>query len=174
MSDHNVLRAIYKDLKFKQKVFSDDGADVSLVKIFLSDGTSASVLYRLMQACSKRRALVPLALVFQYINKLLNQCVIGMKADFGSCFILMHPVGVVINSKVVGGERIVLESGVVIGDEKGRSPVLMNDIFVGAGAKIVGGVSLGNHVKVGANAVVVKDAAEHQTVVGIPARPVKK
>jgi len=80
----------------------------------------------------------------------------------------------VINSKVVGGERIVLESGVVIGDEKGRSPVLMNDIFVGAGAKIVGGVSLGNHVKVGANAVVVKDAAEHQTVVGIPARPVKK
>jgi len=87
---------------------------------------------------------------------------------------LMHPTGVVINSKVVGGQRVVLESGVVIGDEKGRSPVLGNDIFVGAGAKIIGDVHIADHAKVGANAVVVKSVAEGITVVGIPARPIAR
>lgn len=163
-----------EDLRYKQQVFKSDGAEVSLLKVFLSDGTGAMFLYRLMQACAKRRYLMPFALVFQYLNKLLNHCVIGMKADFGSCFLLMHPVGVVINSKVKGGERVVIESGVVIGDEKGASPELMSDIFIGAGAKIIGGVKVSSHVKVGANAVVVKSVGQGQTVLGVPAVPYVK
>lgn len=161
------------DLKFKQQVFAADGAKVSMLKIFLSDGTSANVLYRCMNACSKKSWLMPFGLIFQYLNKLINQCVIGLKADFDEGFVLMHPCGVVINSKVQGGQRIVIESGVVIGDEKGKSPVLENDIFIGAGAKIIGGLTVGDNAKVGANAVVVKTVETNSTVVGIPARPIK-
>ena len=77
----------------------------------------------------------------------------------------------VINSKVKGGSNVTIESGVVIGDEKGRSPVLGNDIFIGAGAKIIGELQLADQVKVGANAVVTKSAPAGATMLGIPAKP---
>lgn len=167
-----MLRLFLTDLRHKQKVFADDGAPTGLLKILLSDGSGANFWYRLMQSCARYKVMMPLALVFQYINKLLNHCVIGIKADFGEGFVLMHPTGVVINSKVKGGTGVVLESGVVIGDNRGQSPVLGSGIFVGAGAKIIGGVTLGDGVRVGANAVVVKSVDAGLTVVGIPARPV--
>lgn len=169
-----MLKLFLQDMRYKQKVFADDGAPVSLLKIFLSDGTCANFLYRLMQACSSSRLGLPFALLFQYLNKLLNQCVIGLRADFDEGFVLMHPVGVVINSNVRGGQRIVVESGVVIGGEKGKTPCLGENIFIGAGAKVIGGVSVGDNTKVGANAVVVKDVSQGDTVVGIPAKPVKR
>ena len=86
----------------------------------------------------------------------------------------MHPVGIVINSKVVGGHNITLESGVVIGDEKGRSPLLSNNIFIGAGAKIIGLLSIDDDVRVGANAVVTKSVNKGSTMLGIPAKPYTK
>ena len=65
-----------------------------------------------------------------------------------------------------------LEHQVTIGAEKGDSPALGNRVFVGAGAKIIGPVTLGDDVKVGANAVVVHDVPAGLTVVGIPAKPI--
>lgn len=167
-----MLGLYLSDLKYKQQIFAADGAPVGMLKILLSDGSGANFLYRLMQATARFRFLMPLSILIQYANKLLNHCVIGMKADFGPGFVLMHPTGVVINSMVRGGSGVVLESGVVIGGEKGKCPVLGNTIFVGAGAKIIGGVSIGDDVKVGANAVVVKNVDAGLTVVGIPAKAV--
>ena len=95
---------------------------------------------------------------------------IGVRARFGPGFVLIHPVGVVINSSVVGGANVWIESSVVIGDNRGRSPLLGNDIFVGSGAKIIGGVKIGNGVRIGANAVVLHDLANGVTAVGIPAK----
>lgn len=168
------MRNLTADLEHKRAVFAADGAQVSKLKIFLSDGTSANVLYRIMNACSKKSWLLPLALLAQYLNKLLNQCVIGIKADFGPGFVLMHPVGVIINSKVRGGKNVVLESGVVIGDNHGQSPTLEDDIFVGSGAKVFGKLNIGSHARIGANAVVTRSVEDGQTVVGIPARPLER
>jgi len=169
-----MIKIFLKDLQYKQHVFSQDGADVTMLKIFLSDGTCANFLYRLMQMCAARKCGLLFALLFQYLNKLINQCVIGLKADFEGEFVLMHPVGVVINSNVKAGRRIVVESGVVIGGEKGLTPVLANNIFIGAGAKIIGGVVVESGTKIGANAVVVKNVNCGDTVVGIPAKPIKR
>jgi len=80
----------------------------------------------------------------------------------------------VINSKVIGGKNIVVESGVVIGDEKGQAPILGSNIFIGAGAKIIGGISIGDNVKIGANAVVVKSLPSNVTAVGVPAKIINK
>lgn len=165
------LGLIASDLAHKRAVFAADGAEVSKLRIFMSDGTSANILYRTTHWLGGYRALWPLAFAVQWLNKWLNHCVIGIGADFGPGFVLMHPVGVVINSKVRGGRNVVLESGVVIGDEKGRSPELGDDVFVGAGAKVIGPVTLGDGCKVGANAVVVHSVPAGATVVGIPARP---
>jgi serine O-acetyltransferase len=73
---------------------------------------------------------------------------------------------------VRGGERVFIEHQVTIGAERRQSPHLGNDVFIGAGAKIIGSVEIGDGARVGANAVVVHDVDSHTTVVGIPARPV--
>lgn len=166
-----MIKIFLADLRYKQNVLAEDGSPSPMLKVLLSDGSGANFIYRLMQMCSKSKATLVFAYLAQYANKLLNHCVIGVKADFGPGLVLMHPTGVVINSKVRGANNIVLESGVVIGDDKGKSPVLGRDLFVGAGAKIIGGVSVGDSVKIGANAVVVKDIPSNTTAVGIPARP---
>ena len=162
--------SLKSDLIRKQQIFAEDGAPTSMLRLLLSDGTSANGLYRGMRWFAVR-GLTPIAYVFQYLNKLLNGCVIGVGADFGAGFVIMHPVGIVINSKVTGGENITLESGVVIGDEKGRSPVLGDNLFIGSGAKIVGDLTLEGDIKVGANAVVTKSASRGVTLLGVPAKP---
>ena len=167
------MRDLKADLKRKQQIFADDGAHVSMLRIWIADGTSANVLYRCMRWCATHK-LGLLAYFFQWMNKFLNGCVIGSGADFAAGFVIMHPVGIVINSKVVGGHNITLESGVVIGDEKGQSPVLANNIFVGTGAKIIGALTIANDVKIGANAVLTKNANKGATMLGIPAKPYEK
>jgi serine O-acetyltransferase len=162
---------LLSDLRAKQALYSQYGQSCSLAKAVMADGTSANVLYRIQSTLAGWR-LAPLALLPHWLNKVINGCVIGVHARFGPGFVLIHPVGVVINSSTIAGRNVWLESGVVIGDNRGRCPVLGDDIFVGSGAKIIGGVKLGNGARVGANAVVLHDVAAGSTVVGIPARPV--
>ena len=164
---------IIADLRQKQRLYAQDGLPPSMLKTFFSDGTSANLIYRGMRCCARRR-LTPVAYVFQIVNKLINQCVIGIHAEFGPGLVLVHPVGVVINSRVRGGTGVVIESSVVIGDEKGMSPRLGDDVFIGTGAKIIGGVVIGSGARIGANAVVVKDIPARATAVGIPARVVRQ
>lgn len=165
-----MMQDIIADLKRKQQIFAVDGANVSMLRIVMADGTSANVLYRCMRWCATHK-LAPFAYGFQLLNKLLNSCVIGIGAHFNGGFVIMHPVGIIINSKVTGRINITLESGVVIGDEKGQSPTLENNIFVGAGAKIIGGLVIEDNVKIGANAVVTRTAPNGATMLGIPAKP---
>ncbi len=164
-----MMKYFLSDIKQKQAVFKTEGYAVSFFRTLLSDGTSANALYRLTSLLVKYH-LSPFALITLWFNRLINGCVIGAGVKFSYGLVLMHPVGVVINSKVSGGKNIIIESGVVIGDEKGQAPLLGNNIFIGAGAKIIGGVTIGNNVKIGANAVVVKDVPDNVTVVGIPAK----
>ncbi|MBA4110152.1 MAG: serine acetyltransferase [Leptothrix sp. (in: Bacteria)] len=164
-----MISRLLSDLRAKQALYSQYGPPCSLLKAALADGTLANVLFRSQEALSEA-GLSPLALIPHHLNKLLTGCVIGVRARFGPGFVLVHPIGVVINSSVRGGNQIILESGVVIGDNRGKSPVLANDIFVGSGAKIIGGVSIGDGVRIGANAVVLKDVPSGSTAVGIPAR----
>lgn len=166
----SILKLIKSDFARKKQIFADDGAEMSTLRIIFTDGTSANILYRLAYRCAQIKPLSPLALILSHINRVYNGCVIGVNAKFDEGFVIMHPIGVVINSKVIGGKNITLESGVVIGDEKGKSPILNDDIFFGAGAKAFGGINIGSNVKVGANAVVVKDVPSNATALGIPAK----
>tara|TARA_R110001599_G_C11913224_1_gene627682 strand:- start:20 stop:538 length:519 start_codon:yes stop_codon:yes gene_type:complete len=167
------MKYLKSDIKQKQQVLTDEGYQVSMLRTLVSDGTSANLLYRLTSWFIKYK-LAPLALITLWLNRVINGCVIGAGAKFDQGFVIMHPVGVVINSKVSGGKNIIIESGVVIGDEKGQAPLLGNNIFIGAGAKIIGGISIGDNVKIGANAVVVKNVPNNATAVGIPAKVILK
>ncbi|HEY4122051.1 MAG TPA: serine acetyltransferase [Byssovorax sp.] len=162
------------DLREKARLCYSSEGRAAIAKTLATDGTLSMVLYRLMQG-SRRAHLAPLEMVFNKLNSAFGNCVIGRGAEFGPGFVLFHSNGVVINKKVRGGANIHLHHEVTIGDdEEGRSPTLGSDIHIGAGAKIIGPVTIGDGAKIGANAVVVHDVAPYTTVVGIPARPVKR
>ncbi len=159
----------FEDLRCKAEWCYGDARPTNLLKACLTDGTFAMACYRLM-AWSHRHQLLPLTMIANKVNAVLGQCIIGRGATFGPGFVLIHSQGVVINGAVRGGSRIFVEHQVTIGAEKDQSPVLGDRIFLGAGAKIVGAVTIGSDVRVGANAVVVRDVPSGVTVGGVPAR----
>lgn len=154
-------------------LYSRHGRPCSLLRAIASDGTLATALFRLQCALVRWR-MAPLALIPHVLNKWINGCVIGVRAQFGPGFVMTHPIGVVINSSVRGGRNVWLESGVVLGENRGLFPRLEDDIFLGSGAKVIGGVHVASGVRIGANAVLLHDAPAGSTMVGIPARPARK
>jgi len=168
----SVFRALREDLRHKAAWCYGSNRWPAVVKACCTDGTAAMFLYRLMQG-ARRWRLTPLEMLFNKLNSLCCNCVIGRGADFGPGLVLIHSSGVVINGGVRGGSNILLEHQVTLGAERRQCPTLGSGIFIGAGAKVIGGVAVGNGAKIGANAVVVEDVPPDVTVVGIPARVVR-
>ncbi len=158
---------LLSDLRAKAEWCYESRSVAAVCKVLLTDGTPAMVWYRLMQ-WARRWRLVPLEMLFNRCNTIFCGCIIGRGAEFGPEFVLVHSIGVVINGTVRGGRGIKIEHQVTIGAERRQSPVLGDRIFIGAGAKIIGSVSVGDDARIGANAVVVKDVPANATVVGIP------
>ena len=166
-------KLVKDDLLAKQRLYCRYGNSYSMLQTILSDGTLANLLFRVQEKLAAM-GLPVLALIPHLINKWMHGCVIGIKASFGGGLVLAHPIGIVINSSVRGGVNLILESGVVLGDNRGRSPLIGDDVFVGSGAKVIGGVSVGNGARIGANAVVLHDVSPGATVYGIPAREARQ
>ena len=95
-------------------------------------------------------------------------------AIIGKGLLIDHGMGVVIGATAIIGDNCTLFQGVTLGGRgnvKGkRHPTLQNGVFVGAGAKILGNIEIGNNAKIGANAVVLCDVPDGATAVGVPAK----
>ncbi len=167
-----LLRLLKSDLIAKARWQYERASAGALLKTLLTDGSAAMIYYRLMQ-WSRRWHLAPLEMLFNKMNAICCNCIIGRGAEFGPGFVLIHSTGVVINGQVRGGSNVYIEHQVTIGAERRNSPHIGNDVFIGAGAKIIGAVKIGDGARVGANAVVVDDVPPYATVVGIPARVVR-
>jgi serine O-acetyltransferase len=165
---------IIKDISAKADWLYQDRSVLSVIRAGFSDGSLSMILYRAMSLLGRNRSTKIFAYLINKINSVLCGCVIGIDASFGNEFIILHSTGVVINSDVKGGDKIFIESGVVIGAEKRKSPTLGSNIFLGSGAKILGSISVGNNVTIAANAVVVKDVPDNVVVAGVPAKIIKE
>ena len=172
MKAPNLFSLMAGDVRAKAVWLYGSDSRRTRLKALVTDGTFAMLAYRLMQAAQRRR-LTPLAMMFNKLNGFFGRCIIGRGASFGPRFVLIHSYGIVINSAVRGGSDIKLEHSVTIGAEKDKVPVLGDGVFVGAGAKILGGVRIGDRAKIGANAVVLSDVPDGATAVGIPAKIVR-
>ncbi|MEM6483425.1 MAG: DapH/DapD/GlmU-related protein [Pseudomonadota bacterium] len=157
------------DIRAKAAWLYDRDDRNACLRALFADGTAAMLLYRCMQWAGTKK-LAPLEMLFNKLCVLGGGCVIGRGAEFGERFVLIHSNGVVINGAVRGGDDVRLEHQVTIGAEGGESPQLGNNVFVGAGAKILGSVHIGDDAKIGANAVVTKSVSCGATAVGVPAR----
>ncbi len=99
-------------------------------------------------------------------------------AAIGKNLFIDHGMGVVIGETAIIGDNVLLYHGVTLGGsgkETGkRHPTVGNNVVVGAGAKILGNITIGDNSYIGANAVVIKDVPSNSTVVGIPGRITKQ
>jgi serine O-acetyltransferase len=124
----------------------------------------------------------PLSFLYKIAFKFV-QIITGIElpceAQIGRNFVIDHFGGIVISGYAKFGDNCRIRNGVVVGlrrvDEP-RAPIIGNDVDIGAGAKLLGPISIGNNVAIGANAVVIGDVPDDCVAAGVPAinRPRRK
>lgn len=168
------VRQIAQDL---QAVFERDPAATSRLEVFLMySGFHALLAYRIAHWLWKSNVPFFPRLISQ-IARWITGVEIHPGAIIGTGFFIDHGMGVVIGETTEIGDYVTLFQGVTLGGtgkERGkRHPTLGNHVVVGAGAKVLGGIRIGDNVKIGANAVVLRSVPANSTVVGNPGRIVK-
>ena len=118
-----------------------------------------------------------LARFLSHLGRFLTGVEIHPGATIGRRFFIDHGMGVVIGETAEIGDDVTLYHGVTLGGtswkEGKRHPTLGKGVVVGAGAKILGPITIGDGAKIGSNAVVGRDVPANATVVGIPGRVVR-
>jgi serine O-acetyltransferase len=155
-------------------VFERDPAARSLLEVLTTyPGVHALLAHRLAHRLW-RSGWRYAARFLSFVSRTLSNVDIHPGASIGRRFFIDHGAGVVIGETAEIGDDVTLYHGVTLGGtswNKGkRHPTLASGVVVGAGAKILGPISIGERVRVGANSVVVKDVPADRTVVGIPGR----
>jgi serine O-acetyltransferase len=158
-------------------IFREDPAAKSVLEIFLCyPGFHAIMMHRLSHRLYRAR--VPLLpRVLSQISRFFTGIEIHPGATIGRRFFIDHGMGVVIGETTEIGDDVLIYQGVTLGGtgkERGkRHPTLGNHVVIGTGAKVLGNITIGDYVKIGAGSVVVKPVPDHSTVVGIPGRVVR-
>jgi len=136
-------------------------------------GILAILMHRLRHWLGTR-GLKWLAKILSNIARLFSGIEIHPGAQIGRRFFIDHGMGVVIGETTQIGDDCTLYHGVTLGgtswDKGKRHPTLGSDVVIGAGAKVLGPITINDGVRIGSNAVVLKDVPAGMTVVGVPGR----
>jgi len=170
----NTTQKIRKD--FRAALSMDPAATSKLEVALTYAGFHALLLYRFAHWLWKKRIpFVPRAL--SQFARLITGIEIHPGATIGAGLFIDHGMGVVIGETTEIGDNVTLFQGVTLGGtgkQRGkRHPTLGSHVVVGAGAKVLGPIIIGDYVKIGANSVVLQDVPDHSTVVGIPGKIVR-
>ncbi|PWH06890.1 serine O-acetyltransferase [Brachybacterium endophyticum] len=152
-----------------------DPASTSGVQLALtSPGLHAIWAHRIAHDVWERRGGRLPALLLAQIARTLTGVEIHPGARIGRRFFIDHGMGVVIGETAEIGDDVMLYHGATLGGRSmariKRHPTLEDGVVIGAGARVLGPVRVGEGAQVGANAVVVRDVPPHATAVGVPAR----
>jgi serine O-acetyltransferase len=158
-------------------VFQRDPAARNKLEVLTTyPGVHALLLYRMAHRLWRRNWRYS-ARLLSYIARIWTNVDIHPGAQIGRRFFIDHGSGVVIGETAELGNDVTLYHGVTLGGtswrQSKRHPTLCDGVVVGAGAKVLGPIMIGDGVKVGANSVVIKDVPANRTVVGIPAKVVQ-
>jgi len=174
---------IYKKLRYDYQQYKNlnHSSFLGIIVFILSNaGFRAVFLYRLGHNFRSIK-LKFLAIICEKLMHHLCNCWISTNALIGEGFCIRHVGCIVIGGKVVIGKNFDVRQGVTLGgnsgkkDEFGNSqPIIGDNVLVGAGAKILGPVRIGDFCKIGANAVVINSFGENQIIGGVPAKILNK
>ena len=161
-----------------QVVFERDPAARSVMEVlWCYPGVHALLFHRLAHRLWNRGWLT-LGRFVSHVGRFLTGIEIHPGARLGQGLFIDHGMGVVIGETAEVGANCTLYQGVTLGGtslkKEKRHPTLGNNIVVGAGAKILGAITVGDHSKIGAGSVVVTEVPPHSTVVGVPGRVVQR
>jgi len=166
---------IFEDVR---SVFDRDPAARNVFEILTCySGVQAVIIYRLTHLLWGYK-LFWLARFISTFARWFTGIEIHPGAVIGRRFFIDHGMGVVIGETAEIGDDCMMYHGVTLGgtswDKEKRHPTLKDGVVIGAGAKILGPITLGLNVRVGSNSVVVRSVDDNDTVVGIPGRVVVK
>lgn len=153
-------------------VFERDPAARNTLEVLTTyPGIHAVLMHRLSHALWERNLKWP-ARVLSYLSRWLTGIEIHPAARIGRRFFIDHGMGVVIGETAEIGDDCTLYHGVTLGgttwEQVKRHPTLGDSIVVGAGAKLLGPIEVGDDARIGSNAVVMRDVPAGATVVGVP------
>ncbi|MBI3546963.1 MAG: serine O-acetyltransferase [Gammaproteobacteria bacterium] len=166
---------MFKNLRdYLNSIFQRDPAARSTLELLTAyPGIHALAFHRISHRLWGWRLRL-LARLLSQLARWLTGIEIHPGAKIGRRFFIDHGMGVVIGETAEIGDDCTLYHGVTLGgttwNKQKRHPTLGNNVVVGAGAKILGPLTIGNNARIGSNSVVVKDVPEGATVVGIPGR----
>jgi serine O-acetyltransferase len=151
----------------------DPATKSALEVIFLYPGFKAVIHHRIAHALYKMKVPFFPRAISEW-SRFITGIDIHPGATIGKNLIIDHGMGVVIGETAEIGDDCLIYHGVTLGgvdlNPVKRHPTLKNGVVVGAGAKILGNITIGECSRVGANSVVIKDVPSHSTVTGIPAK----
>jgi serine O-acetyltransferase len=164
-----VLHEIREDIRATME--RDPAARSALEVILFYPGFHARLAHRLAHALHNAGLpLLPRGLM--HFTRFVTGIEIHPGATIGSRFFIDHGMGVVIGETAEIGDNVMLYQGVTLGGTSTRRvkrhPTLRDNVVVGAGAKIIGGIEVGENARVGAGSVVVTNVPPNATVVGVP------
>ncbi len=136
---------------------------------------NAIKLHRLANKLYKKGWLRTATLI-RDINNFWHNSYIPYTAEIGDGTVFAYDgIGVVLHSKAVIGKNCVIGQGITIGGRTGHgvAPVIGDNVYIAAGSRVLGGITVGNNVTIGANAVVIKDVPDGCVVAGVPAKVIK-
>ena len=149
-----------------------DPAARNAAEVLLTDpGLHAMIIHRFAHALALRGwSLLPRLIT--HFGRLITGIEIHPRAEIGRRLFIDHGMGIVIGETAVIGEDCHLYQGVTLGGtstrREKRHPTLEDHVVVGAGAEIIGAVTIGAHARIGAGSVVVSNVPPYATVVGVP------
>ena len=115
-----------------------------------------------------------IARMISHISRFLTGIEIHPAVKIGKNIFIDHGMGVVIGETTIIGDNVSIYQGVTLGgtkwEKKKRHPTINDNVIIGAGAKVLGPISVGKNSKIGANSVVTRNVPSNSTVIGIPAR----
>ena len=165
---------LLEDIRAYQR--NDPAARSAMEILLLYNGLHATIDYRIAHWLLRHHCRFLARAVSQW-SKLWTGIEIHPGAQIGKRLVIDHGTGIVIGETAEIGDDCLLYQGVTLGgtgkDVGKRHPTLGNNVMVGAGAKVLGPIRVGNNARIAANAVVLREVPDNATVVGVPGHVVR-
>ncbi|MBE6510043.1 MAG: serine O-acetyltransferase [Methanobrevibacter sp.] len=155
----------------------NDPAARSTIEIFLCYPGFYALLFHRLSHYLWNHSFKLLARFISTISRFLTGIEIHPGAQFGERVFIDHGMGIVVGETTIVGDDVLIYQGVVLGgtttQKTKRHPTIEKGVIIGAGAKVMGNITIGEYSKIGTGAVVLKDVPPESTCVGVPGRIVK-
>ena len=161
-----------------QNILDKDPAANNKLQVFLLYPSIHAVIHHKISHFLYKKKFIFLARLISQISRFFTGIEIHPGAQIEKHLFMDHGMGIVIGETSIIGENVTIYHGVTLGgvslDKGKRHPTIGNNVIIGAGAKVLGNITIGDNSKIGANSVILKDIPQDSVAVGVPGKIISK